>query len=145
MTSSNTGDDLIKLSLAMDQIAKLILEKKQSIDNNDEISHKNLETFINLSNELFKGNKVILDKGKIEKILIKDKNKFDIIENDKHEKFILLPVIDDNVEIVDKDINDDSKLTTKKKKKKKNKIACSFCNEIGHTRANCQKRLMKPI
>ncbi|KAL3233001.1 hypothetical protein RNJ44_04917 [Nakaseomyces bracarensis] len=29
----------------------------------------------------------------------------------------------------------------KKKKKKKNKIHCSFCNEIGHTRARCPKKL----
>lgn len=31
--------------------------------------------------------------------------------------------------------------TPKKKKKKKNKIHCSYCNEVGHTRARCPKKL----
>lgn len=43
----------------------------------------------------------------------------------------------------DKIINEinDSSMDKKKKKKKKNKIHCSFCNEVGHTRAKCPKKL----
>lgn len=44
---------------------------------------------------------------------------------------------------VDVNVNANTNVVTdsKKKKKKRNKIHCSFCKEIGHTRARCPKKL----
>lgn len=70
----------------------------------------------------------------------------EIIEGKGKQRYALIPVMNDCTKdkITDKD--PDIPVTSKNtKKKKKNKIACSYCHEIGHTRAKCEKRLLNPM
>ncbi|CCD22534.1 uncharacterized protein NDAI_0A03770 [Naumovozyma dairenensis CBS 421] len=113
-----------------------------------------------------------LNETELDKIL---RNGIEVIEKDDHKKYALIPIIENNKNLGDytnkeievgsiekqsspassssgpllgKEISSNqtsSNKTDKKKKKKKNKIACSFCHEIGHTRAKCQKRLLTPL
>ena len=145
----NFNNDILKLSKTLDSIAKVILaERKQtetiSKDLENEYSNKlkNLNTLINLILKLndTDDSKVspIVDTTRLD-VLLKDK--IDIIEKDG-QSYALIPIknevsSDDNYN----DIITDTSEKKKKKKKKKNKILCSFCNQPGHTRAHCDKRL----
>lgn len=129
--SRNCADDIRKISQAMDVLAKLVLEKRQE-DGSLQLEYKKK------LNELDKcirmivgitGNEYSIDRNYIDRVL---GSGVEIIERQDSRtqelrKFALIPIVES---------------TTKPKKKKKNRIPCSFCHEVGHTRAKCEAKLM---
>ncbi|CAL9728731.1 hypothetical protein MOUN0_E04478 [Monosporozyma unispora] len=139
-------NDIVKLSHAMDVMAKIILEKrKQSNLNNVKMTNtmeydtklKNLNDLINMILRLNSDkneNNNIVDTTKLDILL---RNKVDIIEKDG-QSYALIPIKKEDTPVT---INNINNIKKKSNKKKKNKILCSFCHEPGHTRAHCEKRL----
>lgn len=146
------NNDVIKISSTLDSIAKLILARRKQtepIKNDIETEYNTKLNHLNtLINSILKLNEYnesntnsIVDTTKLDTLL---KDKIDIIEKDG-QSFALIPIkkeiTTDNNNYDDIIIDTNKKNKKKKKKKKKNKIPCSFCNEPGHTRARCDKRL----
>ncbi|QLQ79588.1 hypothetical protein HG537_0C02350 [Torulaspora globosa] len=140
MATKDCGDDIRRLSEAMDVLAKLVLEQRQeggSLQLEYQRKIDALDRFINMILRLPKKDGEIgdweLDKMHFAGML---RDGIEIIERpDKklacNRKYALVPVVERS--------NAAGKSTGKKKK---NKIACSFCSEIGHTRAKCPKRIV---
>ena len=145
MATKQTEEDIRNLSKAMDHIARLIIQNKQSdtqLQSQYESRLKEVNKLINmilrLSAPLYPSDDGLqLDQTKLDGLL---NNGIEIIERDNNEKFMLLPVT--NIVVGDASVGKEAK---KKPKKKKNKIPCSYCNEIGHTRSKCPKKLLNPI
>lgn len=112
----------LRVSQALDNLAKTILEQKDSSSYNEKL--RRLEELINMILQI-KSNGSKMDTTKLDSIL-RDKD-IEIVEKN-HQRYALIPVIP-------------LRQATAGKNKKKNKIRCSFCNETGHTRANCERRL----
>lgn len=137
--SEKTEEDIKKISNAMDILANLLLQKRQS-DTQAKIEYQNklneLNKLINMILALNQKNNdsYEINETELDRLL---RNGLEIIEKgEDKQKYALIPIIESNK---DKNIPESLK---KKKKKKKNKINCSYCNEIGHTRANCPKKLL---
>lgn len=145
------NNDIIKISNALDSIAKLIIARRkqtETINKDIETEYNNrlrhLNTLINLILKLNENDQsninTIVDTTKLDALL---KDKIDIIEKDG-QSFALIPVKNEYTtgnNVYDDTLVDENKLKKKTRKKKKNKIPCSFCNQPGHTRAHCDKRL----
>ncbi|CAI4038608.1 hypothetical protein SMKI_05G2190 [Saccharomyces mikatae IFO 1815] len=137
--SKRTENDIIRLSQAMDSLAKLIISKRKDgsqlqVEYNRKL--KELENFINLLlglNENTGSN--VMNTSVLDVIL---RNGIDILEKDD-QKYALIPIIP-KTEV---DAINNAQVATSKRsgKKKKNKIKCSFCHQVGHTRARCDVRL----
>lgn len=146
--SRKTEEDIKKLSQAMDALAKLFIEKRQDGTQLQlEYQHKleKLNSFVTMMlgmNETETGIGYELDSKQLEVLL---RNDIEIIEKETRaadpnnpnqlQKYALIP-------IAFPPSNKNNINSNKRKKKKKNKIACSFCNEPGHTRAKCEKKLL---
>lgn len=142
------NNDIVKISQAMDAIAKLIIEKrkdKQQQDTNKDEYQVKLNNLTNLLNMILRLNTEdhtinkdnnIVDITRLDTLL---KDKIDIIDKDGQE-FALIPIVrGQNPDTFDG--TDKPSPKKKNKKKKKNKILCSFCHQPGHTRAHCEKKL----
>ncbi|CAR29455.1 hypothetical protein ZYGR_0AD01370 [Zygosaccharomyces rouxii] len=112
----------LRVSQALDNLAKTILEQRDSSSYNEKL--RRLEALINMILQT-DSNGSKMDTTKLDSILREDD--IEIIEKN-HQRYALIPVIP-------------LRSTTVSKNKKKNKIRCSYCNEMGHTRANCEKKL----
>ncbi|CAB4252401.1 similar to Saccharomyces cerevisiae YER137C Putative protein of unknown function [Maudiozyma barnettii] len=141
--SKNSGDDIKRVSDAMDVLAKLIIQRRK--DNNQvKIDYeKKLQEVDKLINMILALNRkdesrYSVDTTELDKIL---NDGVEIIEKGENkQKYALIPIVEIQP-IVQTNTIDDFSL---KKKKKKNKINCSYCKETGHTRAACPKRLLNP-
>lgn len=144
------NNDILRISHAMDAMAKLIIEKRKQAGINNTMTEnkteydtklKNLNDLLNMILNLNNTNSGddqishIVDETKLDVLL---RNKIDFIEREGQE-YALIPVTKKN-QTVNNDTIDISTIK-KSKKKKKNKILCSFCHEPGHTRAHCEQRL----
>lgn len=139
MTAKDCGDDIRRLSEAMDVLAKLVLEQRKeggSLQLEYQRKIDGLDRFINMILQLRREDGEFgeweVDKMHFARML---RDGIEIIERpDKkrtcNRKYALVPVVER------------SNAVGKPGKKKKNKIACSFCSEIGHTRAKCPKRMV---
>ncbi|CCK69954.1 uncharacterized protein KNAG_0D02030 [Huiozyma naganishii CBS 8797] len=138
-------EDVVQVSEAMDRIAKLILAKRVSerspsqppvkLDYESKLDH--LSNLIDslLSSSQLRDIPLQVDREKLDSTF---SGKVEIIEK-QGQKYALIPVKDGLTTQKGETKN------KKKKKKKKNNIQCSYCHETGHTRANCQLRLSKPL
>jgi len=139
--SKNSGDDIKRVSDAMDVLAKLIIQRRK--DNNQvKIDYeKKLQEVDKLINMILALNRkdesrYSVDTTELDKIL---NDGVEIIEKGENkQKYALIPIVEIQP-IVQTNTIDDFSL-----KKKKNKINCSYCKETGHTRAACPKRLLNP-
>ena len=139
-SSNKTENDIVRLSQAMDVLAKLIISKqKDGSQLQVEYEHKlkELEKFINLLLGLHESTVgSIMNTSVLDMVL---RNGIEIMEKDD-QKYALIPI--KAKEEADKTTSTIQGVTCKKSsKKKKNKIKCSFCHEAGHTRAHCGARL----
>ena len=72
------------------------------------------------------------------------------MEGEDGKKFALIPVVEEKPVYSPGSwtkIKCSGKYTSSQtggRRQKKNKIRCSYCNEIGRTRARCEKRLLTP-
>lgn len=134
--SNDYENDIRRLSQAMDVLARLVLEKKN--DNGTlQLEYKKkldeLDKVIGLLLGISKNNTngdYTIDRNRIDRML---RDGIEIMEKKDPQsngvkKYALIPIIDSP--------------TQRRKSRKKNKIACSFCHEIGHTRAKCENRLI---
>lgn len=138
------ADDVQRISQAMDVLAKLILEKQKDgtvllIEYQRKM--KQLDRLINMILNLSQrdqNQQLVVDTNYLDKVL---RDGVEVIvrtdEQNQIKKYALIPVIEQSG-------GGNAPSTSKSKKKKKNKIPCSFCHEIGHTRAKCEKRLLHP-
>lgn len=136
MTNKDSADDIRRISQAMDVLAKLVLEKRKD-DGALQLEYKKkldeLDKLIGLILGLSNGNaegEYAIDRSQIDRFLV---GGVDIVErpdpqSQESRKYALVPIVENSNKV--------------KKKRKKNKIACSFCHEIGHTRAKCETRLI---
>ncbi|QLG71086.1 hypothetical protein HG535_0B01240 [Zygotorulaspora mrakii] len=142
----NAEEDIRKISQAMDALAKLIIEKRQDGTQLQlEYQHK-LER-LNQVIELILGmrhneseTRYELDANHLDRLL---RGNIEIVEKTvetlstnsqaQAESYALIPIVKKSHA---------SETSIHRKKKKKNKICCSFCNEPGHTRAKCEKKLL---
>lgn len=113
----------IRVSQTLDKLAKTILEHKDSTSYHEKL--RRLEELINMVLQTASGGSK-MDTMKLDSILRDDG--IEIVERNS-QQFALIPVIPLR-----------SQTAGKNNSKKKNKIHCSYCNEMGHTRANCEKR-----
>lgn len=151
-SNSQRDDDFKRISDAMDVLAKLIIEKRQDgtqlqVEYQHKLKQLNkvISLILGVSNSKLSDqgrSSLQVDEPRLDEIL---RTGVEIIEKDDIDgshpggKYALIPVIEQDV------VNSEQPLVEKKKKKKKkNKIPCSFCNEIGHTRAKCGKRILHP-
>ncbi|GAV55747.1 hypothetical protein ZYGR_0AY01390 [Zygosaccharomyces rouxii] len=111
----------LRVSQALDKLAKTILEQKDSSSYNEKL--RRLEELINTILQI-NSNGSKMDTAKLDSLLRDDD--IEIIEKN-HQQYALIPVIP-------------PRSAAASKHKKRNKIRCSYCNETGHTRANCEKR-----
>ncbi|CAI4060610.1 hypothetical protein SKDZ_05G2160 [Saccharomyces kudriavzevii ZP591] len=141
-TPNKSGDDIVRLSQAMDALAKLIISKqKDGSQLQVEYTHKlkELENVINLLLGLNEGTgDSVMDTGALDVIL---RNSIEVLEKGD-QKYALIP-------IKPREGGGSTRAawnaTTKKSSnKKKNRIKCSFCHQPGHTRAHCEVRLAIP-
>ncbi|QLL32713.1 hypothetical protein HG536_0D02350 [Torulaspora globosa] len=140
MTTKDCGDDIRRLSEAMDVLAKLVLEQRKeggSLQLEYQRKIDALDKLINMILRLPKKDGELGD-WEVDKMHLAGmlRDGIEIIERpDKkracNRKYALVPVIERS-----------STVGKPLAKKKKNKIACSFCSEIGHTRAKCPKRIV---
>ncbi|QHS72924.1 uncharacterized protein SPAR_E02130 [Saccharomyces paradoxus] len=139
---NKTENDIVRLSQAMDALAKLIISKqKDGSQLQVEYEHKlkELEKFINLLLGLHESTGgSVMNTSVLDKVL---RNGIEILEKDD-QKYALIPVKarteGDTTHIIQ------GATSKKSSKKKKNKIKCSFCQQVGHTRARCGVRLTVP-
>ncbi|EJS43957.1 YER137C [Saccharomyces arboricola H-6] len=139
---TKTEDDIIRLSRAMDALAKLIISKqKDGFQLQVEYKHKleELEKVINLLLGLNNGSgSSVTDTNALDSIL---RNGIEIVEKDNQE-YALIPI---KRKDADGSTNTAGEITSKRSsKKKKNRIKCSFCHNPGHTRAHCIVKLTLP-
>lgn len=131
MTTSSImadADKIIKQSEALDQLARLVLsqsQKKQStlpsLKEEYENKLKNVDELISMITS------VELDKEKFSKMISKQ---IEIIQKDGQE-YALIPVQ-----------RTPKQAKFGKRKSKANNIKCSYCNETGHLRSKCEKKLL---
>ncbi|CAL9734364.1 hypothetical protein MOSE0_E04302 [Monosporozyma servazzii] len=150
------NNDILRISQAMDAMAKLIIEKRKQAglnNNNNTTTEKKTEydmklkklndlinMILNLNNNDTNNNNSnqiphIMDETKLDELL---RDEIEFIEREG-QSYALIPV-KMNDQTTNNDIIDNATIK-KNKKKKKNKILCSFCHEPGHTRAHCEQRL----
>lgn len=141
--------NITKVSQSMDVLARAILEKQrhdQQLKVEYERKLNELTQLIDIVLKLQKptdGTGHSVDTALLDKIL---EQGLEIVEKN-NSKYVLIPIAEDEKKDVDTDgIVDTETSNTKPKRnrKKKNKIPCSYCHEIGHTRAKCEKRLLSP-
>lgn len=150
--NSQINDDFKRISDAMDVLAKLIIQKRQDgTQLQVEYQHKlnQLNKLINLILQLSNSklcdeekSSLQVDESRLDEILrtgIEIIEKKDEDDHHRNGKYALIPVMEQDVVTSEQPL-----MEKKKKKKKKNKICCSFCNEVGHTRAKCEKRMLHP-
>ena len=138
---NKTENDIVRLSQAMDALAKLIISKqKDGSQLQVEYEHKlkELEKFINLLLGLHESTGgSVMNTSVLDKVL---RNGIEILEKDD-QKYALIPVKarteGDTTHIIQ------GATSKKSSKKKKNKIKCSFCQQVGHTRAVSYTHLIR--
>lgn len=137
MTSKDCGDDIKRISEAMDVLAKLVLEQRKENGSLQLEYQRKIDALDKLITTILRlpegSGQWEVDKLKLARSL---RDGVEIIEkpdklNAGNGKFALIPVVDRS-----------NTLAKQSSRKKKNRIACSFCNETGHTRAKCPKRLV---
>lgn len=139
---NKTEDDIVRLSQAMDALAKLIISKqKDGSQLQVEYKHKlkELEKVINLVLSLNdSAGTSVMDANGLDTML---RNGIEVLERDDR-RYALIPIKPKE----EGDSTDTPRDAASKKsnKKKKNKIKCSFCHQPGHTRARCETRLAQP-
>lgn len=141
--------NITKVSQSMDVLARAILEKQrhdQQLKVEYERKLNELTQLIDIVLKLQKptdGAGHSVDTALLDKIL---EQGLEIVEKD-NAKYVLIPIAEDEKKDVDTDGTVDTETSStkpKRNRKKKNKISCSYCHEIGHTRAKCEKRLLSP-
>lgn len=126
--TDNDGSTNIIVKILQERLRK---EEKLKKEYNDKLSKLlQLINLINENNQMEEGNNsYILDNKLLDQVLI---NGIEVIVRNGQE-YALIPLKQNKQELHDE---------KRKKKKKKNKILCSYCNKMGHTRSKCEARLL---
>ena len=154
-------NDIIRISHAMDVLADLF--RKQRLDGEQikteyERRLEEVNKVINILLSLKRRSaqqqageegttNMMVDSDALDSIL---NNGIEIMEREDGKKFALIPVVEEEPVYPPKAgqrSNAQESIRTSQtggRRQKKNKIRCSYCNEIGHTRARCEKRLLTP-
>ncbi|AMD21901.1 HFR046Cp [Eremothecium sinecaudum] len=122
MASRNTKESLPSMEVLM----RVLTDRQQHAQKIKEEYQRKLAELTELMNALFDDR--LQGKAKLDTETLNEKLKtdIDIIERDG-KRYALIPIT-----------------STKQQRKshKTVKIACSYCKELGHTRAKCEKRLL---
>lgn len=139
MASEDCADDIRKISHAMDVLAKLVLEQRKDGGSLQLEYQRKIDALDKLISTILRTSKENGPEGdwQVDKVQLAAslRDGVEIMERPDEllgcsRKYVLVPV------------SDPAKAMSKSNRKKKNRIACSFCNEVGHTRAKCAKRLV---
>lgn len=132
-------EDAVKLSQAMDTIAKVLANQRLK-ENSKEFEWKKLASSLDKLLSTGKDN-LKTDLSECQSLLdVQVVEKFD--ETTKQtRKYALVPLEE---KIVDSNSTTTNFNLKNKTKRSNSKITCSFCNEKGHKRANCEKRFQIP-
>ena len=153
-------NDIIRISHAMDVLADLFRKQRQDGEQIKIEYERRLEEVNKVINILLSlkrstqqqageegTNNMMVDSDALDSIL---NNGIEIMEREDGKKFALIPVVEEKPvypPTAGQGSNAQQNRHTSQtggRRQKKNKIRCSYCNEIGHTRAHCERRLLTP-
>ncbi|AQZ13630.1 YER137C [Zygosaccharomyces parabailii] len=116
-----SSDEILRASQAMENLAKMVLERRNAATIDEKM--RRLDELINMILQINDCHAKV-DTEKLKRSLLRQS--VEIVEKN-HQKYALIPVMPVQ--------------RREPARRRQSKLQCSFCQEVGHTRAHCEKRL----
>lgn len=117
-----SSDEILRASQAMENLAKTVLEKQNAVSLDEKM--RRLDELINMVLQINDCHAKV-DTAKLGHSLLRQG--VEVVEKN-HQKYALIPVMP---------LQQQHAPATRRQ----SKLQCSYCRQVGHTRAHCEKRL----